>query len=560
MISRSPVRRALHVWIRRRYALLVIAIVGGGAAGLAGRHLDMDRSLENMFSADDPVLGPYRQLQRTFGRHDIVMLVYADPALSTSAGLDRLRTTAEQVRGVPGVAAVVTLIDLPGATEFAEEGRGARFRDVFSGYTHNDDLDSVGILCLIERRETTDSARRQSFAELRAIAEKLPGAVVGEPVLVEEAFDLLEADGRRLNTWCTALVLVTIWACFGGLRWLLLPLAVVQLTLAATRGVLALSGIQLSMVSSMLAAIVTVIGVATVVHIIVRYLDARRRRLGRRAALEQTFAQLAAPVAFACLTDAAGFASLMVSEVGPVQDFGLMMALGSLLVLPSCLLLTPALTLVDGAAPAAERGGDRALNRQLVGALQWSQRHSTALLGCGIVVAAGAAWGAQRLERETDFVKNFRRDSPLVQAYSFVETQFGGAGVWDLMIPAPDSLQQDYLQRVLKWERRLQRRAPDLAKAISLADALDAGAGGFDQMPVGGAAADVAVRAGLGVVRAKMTEFIEAIYHVDPQDGRRWLRILLRSPEQLPAKEKTELIAQVQQAAVEFDPEAKATG
>ena len=80
-------------------------------------------------------------------------------------------------------------------------------------------------------------------------------------VLIEEAFDLLEEDGRRLNTWCTLLVMLTILVCFRSPVWLLLPLAVVQLTLALTDAVLVLSGLELSMVSSMLGAIVTVVGV-----------------------------------------------------------------------------------------------------------------------------------------------------------------------------------------------------------------------------------------------------------------------------------------------------------
>ena len=108
----------------------------------------------------------------------------------------------------------------------------------------------------------------------------------GEPVLIEEAFDLLDADGERLNTWCTFLLMLTIFVCFRSLRWLVLPLVVVQLTLALTRGLLVALHLQLSMVSSMLSAIVTVVGVATVMHVIVRFRDAQEQglRSRRRAA------------------------------------------------------------------------------------------------------------------------------------------------------------------------------------------------------------------------------------------------------------------------------------
>ncbi len=49
--------------------------------------------------------------------------------------------------------------------------------------------------------------RRKTFHQLRQLLASYPdGTIVGEPVVVEEAFDLLEADGKRLNTWCSLLL------------------------------------------------------------------------------------------------------------------------------------------------------------------------------------------------------------------------------------------------------------------------------------------------------------------------------------------------------------------
>ena len=48
-----------------------------------------------------------------------------------------------------------------------------------------------------------------------------------------------------------------------------------------------------------------------------------------------------------------------------------------------------------------------------------------------------AAWGCTRLEVETDFTKNFLASSDIVKAYDLVEARLGGAGVWDVIGPAP---------------------------------------------------------------------------------------------------------------------------
>ena len=80
----------------------------------------------------------------------------------------------------------------------------------------------------------------------------------------------------------------------------------------------------------MLTAVVTVVGVATMVHVIVRFRDARISGKSPTEALTHMAALLAVPVFWACSTDAVGFAALTLSDVGPVQDYGLMMAIGSI--------------------------------------------------------------------------------------------------------------------------------------------------------------------------------------------------------------------------------------
>ena len=555
-------RRVLGAMIRWRWALLVLAAALGLVGAIVGSRLTLDRSIEKMFQADDPLLVPFERMKRTFGEHEIVMALYADPELASEAGLARVERLAARMREVPGVVAVVSLLEPPGASDFADAGRGARFRDMFAGYTHNASLDGAGVICLIERAGVGPTTRRETLARMRSAAADYDAAVlVGEPILVEEAFDLLERDGKLLNSWCTALVLAVILACFRRLTWLALPLATVWLALALTRGLLAASQLQLSMVSSMLGAIVTVVGVATVVHVMVRYQASRQRGLAPRRALLTTLEQLAVPVTFACLTDAAGFGALVVSRVGPGHDFGLMMALGSLLVLPSCALAAPSLTLAGGArdvvappAPDAARGW---LVTGLEALLAWSTRHARLLIAGFGIAAVLAGWGTRRLELETDFTRNFRAGSSIVQAYEFVENRFGGAGVWDLMIPAPERVDGRWLAELVDREAAWRAANPNLGKAISLADALAAGLGSSTALR---RAPTFALAAGMRLMRARMVEFVEAIDNVDPETGRRWLRVLLRSPEQLPAAEKAELIAQTT-AAVRADyPEAEATG
>ena len=553
----SRTNALLAALVRYRFGLLALSLILAVGAAWRGNQLALDRSIEHMFADDDPILQPYRELQERFGQYEIAMAVYSDPELKTEQGLARIKALTDQVRDVPGVVAAVSILEPPGATNFDDTKRGKQLREVFAGYTHNQALDAAGIVCLLARPQGGDPPRSETLRTLRALVDALPdGALVGEPVLIEEAFDLLEADGRRLNTWCTLLLMLTILACFRSWRWLLLPLVVVQLALALTRGTLVALGLQLSMVSSMLSAIVTVVGVATVVHVIVRYRNAESEGLAPVDALLQAGRLLAAPVCFACLTDAAGFAALMTSKVGPVHDFGLMMAIGSLMVLVSITLVAPGIVLLGKKTQVSRSAtGELMIGKLLDRLLDWSERHTKLIVIPGLITCGFAVAGSTRLERETDFTRNFRQDSQLVEEYEFVEQRFGGAGVWDILLPPNSQLNKSYLSKVLALEKTLRSEVPQLNKAISIADVVDASVGGIRQLRL---LANPAIRTALSVMRASLPEFVDAIYQEQADSVQ--LRVLLRSPERLGAAEKNSLIEQVRDTVQAVFPSAEVTG
>jgi predicted RND superfamily exporter protein len=149
-----------------------------------------------------------------------------------------------------------------------------------------------------------------------------------------------------------------------------------------------------------------------------------------------------------------------------------------------------------------------------------------------------------------------------VKSYDFVETRLGGAGVWDVMIPAPRKLTEDYLQKVRKLEEKLRAiefaatdkepARPGLTKVISYVDALDA-------IKVEGLLAAVPLTTEFK--SQKMAEelpvFIAAL-RSEPTDLDKpsRLRIMLRARERQPAEQKRWLIEQVRSIAlVEFPPQ-----
>ncbi|MEZ6068993.1 MAG: MMPL family transporter [Pirellulales bacterium] len=390
------------------------------------------------------------------------------------------------------------------------------------------------------------------------------GVVAGEPVMVVDGFANIDHDGGVLGWTSTVLLSLTLLLCFRRLRWVVVPLVVVNVTLVWTRALLVATGLKLSMVSSMLWAIVTVIGVAMVVHVIVRFRDALADGLAPIEALTSAARRLALPIALSCATDALAFGALLKARVGPVQDFGKMMAAGSLLAMLSVATVAPTLMLLGYRAEAvdATRADDR-LRRLVSRLLGVVERRPGWIVAASLALLALALAGYPQLQVESDFTRNFRADSEIATSYAFVEERLGGAGVWEVILPAPAQLDWEYLGRVRALEVRLRDEVvvtnaagvvqPGLTKVLSAVDVFDAILG-----PLAG-------RLPAAMVMQQTERMMPGIATLfrgqEPgAEGETYLRILLRARERQSAEQKAGLIADVERICREEFPPAEVTG
>lgn len=570
---------------RWRTVLLLIGVVLVAISLPLSRTLRLDWQLDRMFAPGDPLVASYHQLEDRFGGNEVVIAVYRDPDLwnPTGEGLDRLAVISKQLAEVDGVAAVLSLAELHHILDqlrplkmFSLGGTNEKrtaplldkndvlahaLLDVFAGYTHQRDSEFVAVACLLApSKEQSSEFHHGTIDRLKSIITSVAapaelGLIAGEPVMVVEGFQLVQRDGLRLGITSTILLTFVLLICFRSIRWTLIPLAIVHWSVIVTQAILVMLDLELTMVSSMLTAIVTVIGVATTMHLLLLYQDTRRRGMERREALRASMAALVVPIALACLTDAVGFISLMAANVGPVRDFGLMMAIGSLVVLLSILLLVPGLALIgkwdsDPHVPKSDLWV-RMFLRKLLDLVLTHRRIGVIAL---ILITVLSLIGGARMNVETDFTKNFYATNPLVKGYQVVEGELGGAGVWDIMLPAPKAISQEYLNEVLNLETQLRElsAADDtgnqfrLTKVLSMADA-DLAA------KVEPLIAALPVTARIEGMRLAMPEFSQALLTFEADaSGLRWLRIMLRSREQTTASVKSELIQQVNSTVAEF--------
>lgn len=501
--------------VRRRGWLLAACALLGGLAIIPALRLRFDRSVESMFRPDDPRLVSYQETKQLFGGTETVIVAYTDPDLLTPEGLRRVGRLAEQIGQVEGVLRVHSLESVPvpfaplDERPLSEQVEAKKIPPaqlkrqlldsrLLRGTLLGPDGETAVILGELATPDASTPPREDTLEAVRRIAahHTPPAVVAGEPVLVHDVFNYMEADGRRLGIASSLLLTLVIAVLFRNLRWMLLPLAVVHLSLVWTKASLVLSGMHLSMVSSPLVALVTVIGVATVVHITMRFREERNVKPPCEA-LERTGVTVGPAVFWTCLTTAAGFASLLVSQVTPVRSFGLMVAIGALFVFVAAVGILPGGALFgrrnhdDGTANEAPESagrshwvgryllddprpapGESRLTEGLGTIVSSVERHPWRVALATIALLGFAAIGFFRLQVATDFTENYRENSPIVQSYKFLAERTGVVASLDVLVDTPRQVTAEFLERVRDLQRDLEQ-VPGVVSTLSMVDALD---------------------------------------------------------------------------------------
>lgn len=585
---RHPILVRLSDWLLRyrKWLLLAALLLTIPALGPAGS-LKLDESIESFYPPGDPQLLAWTESKQTFGGDEFVMVAYEQPHLLSAEHLAELREFAKQFRepelfsvtenydgkqvtpsldfaATKDLATVLAVHEAPvfqGLPRFARAIVGRVLRDSLIDFSRNvligekspdgEESNSTSIMLRLPPDQSAEE-RTVTLRRIRELAEEHdpPAHVVGEPVQLNDMFRYVDEDSATLGWWTSALLIAVILAIFRSLRWVILPLLVVHVTIIWTRATLAISGLRLSMVSSMLNSLVTIIGIAMVTHATVTFRELRKDH-DRVAAFRETFIRLAPAVFWTCVTTAIGFLVLLTSEIVPVRSFAIMMGIGTLMPLIAAAMLLPGGILIGRLDADPRRApAEDSLVRGLVAITRGVERYPWPVLGIAVAIFVVAGLGVLRLTVETDFSKNFRASSPVRKSLDFFESKLGGTGNWEVSFDAPETLDEDFLQRVRLLAADLRRiEMPDgtkLSKVYSLTDGLD-----FVPTKMG-----ETIKAKRDALKQLQPDYESQLYN----PASRRMRLFLRAREQKPAEIKLGLIDEVERVAQQTFPEAQVTG
>jgi len=211
------------------------------------------------------------------------------------------------------------------------------------------------------------------------------------------------------------------------------PMIVAMVSVISTMGLLIGLGYPVHIMSSMIPIFLMPIAVVDSVHILSEFFDLYAKDKGRKNTILEVMRNLFMPMLYTSLTSAAGFASLALTPIPPVQVFGVFVAIGIMIAWVCTITFVPAYVMMIREGSLANFGTGAAGHEKqtrLTGLLRWGGRFTynaaKPILIAIILVAAVAVYGITRIEINDNPVKWFSKSHPIRRADIELNKHFGG--------------------------------------------------------------------------------------------------------------------------------------
>lgn len=451
------------------YAIIAALIL---IAFIPSIHIDTDP--ENMLAEDETVRVLHNQLKERYNMHDIIVLgiindVHTEGVFNQSSltkiheltefvfslqetvNPDDDESAAKEYVGVikrdvmapsnidhiepiaPGTLKFDWL--MPEAPKSEEEAKEIKNKllsnDMFKNTIVSEDGKAVCIYIPISSKDLSHSISTKIQTKIKDLEGDEQFHITGLPV-AEDTFGI-EMFIQMAITAPAAMICIffLMMFFFKKIKLILSPMIIALLSVICTMGLLIATGNTVHIMSSMIPIFVMPIAVLDSVHILSEFFDRYNVNEDRKEIIKEVMNELYRPMLFTSLTSAAGFASLALTPIPPVQVFGIFVAFGILLAWLLTITLIPAYIMNMSAKSlqgfGLKKSGDGGILLSFLSKLNYFtiNNKKSIILG-SLALFLISIYGINKIQINDNPVKWFTKDHPIRKADKALNEHFGG--------------------------------------------------------------------------------------------------------------------------------------
>jgi predicted RND superfamily exporter protein len=471
-------------FIYDRAKLIIILVIIINIVALASFYrFNLDTDFLSFFTEGNPRAEEYHQLNEKYqSGESITILIEDDNSLLTQDNLAAVFGLKQQVEAIDGVSMVRGFIPsqiiIDGSPVDVNKAFINANYQLLSDFIENkyffteQFLTPGGLSGMLTVSLEADAAARDVVSSLEAVAEgeeELTVSLAGNVVIRNTLQNYLVRVLLILPPCAIALVLLVFYSFLRKFRFTIMAMIPAGLAALWTFGTIFWSGQELNIASVISPLFIMVMGAADGLHYLSHFKDNMAKYSDRRQLTAATLEMVGMPIFLTTITTMAGFASLVWTDVIPMRQMGIFVALGIGYAGLLSLFFLPAL-LSRVKLPVVEPEVKQKRLTKLVLTVSRQRLLITLVFTAVIVISAVFI---PRLEVVSNQLMFFKKDSEIRQTFARVEESFGGALplTGELVSDAGEASLVDYgyASRVLALEREMEN-LPGIGSAFSIFD------------------------------------------------------------------------------------------
>lgn len=415
------------------------------------QYLKQETDFKEFLDKDDPIIMLMDEAEERYGKSwGIMVMLFNEDDIFNDVTLNKIEQMTDEFKDIPGIKSVTTPLNSqtiigtetsisvskasPGGVAPSTPEDMAIFR---SRVLEDENLvggviSTSGQAALINIELEVGADEYGLTPEIVAIVEAHQGD--GDEIFIfgDAYFDTIMAEEMEKDTTLlfplAMLVMVALlFVSFLTIRGILLPIAVVLLSVVVAMGSMVLLGFPMTMMSFIAPILLLAIGIADAIHVLNRYNEEIAKGGPKREAILATMDEMKGPVVMTSLTTAVGFLSLLTAFMVPQRHFGIVTAIGVLAAMVFSLVLIPAVMSLLKKPRVRDLGkGLRPLTRVLLGFEKAIIGHRKTVMVVALIIFGVMLAGIPRLRVETSNEEFLGKDHKAIQVLDFTSEYFSG--------------------------------------------------------------------------------------------------------------------------------------
>ena len=285
------------------------------------------------------------------------------------------------------------------------------------------------------------ASQKKLVADTREIISKYKGDAEiylgGGPMISTDTIQFILNDIVFFGFAVGLLFISVLGFIFRQIRWILLPLISAFISAIVVTGLISFAGLKVTVVSANYIALLMIIAISLTMHLVVRYQEllSKNSELSQKEIVLKASTQMFIPCLYTALTTIVAFLSLIISDIKPITDFGLLMATSIVIAFLVTFSFFPA---VISKLPKKEKDFVEDQSSGITLSIFQIFKYSRIkILFFSLIILGLSILGISMLSVENKFIDYFKSDTEIYKGLSLIDEKLGGTAPLDIVINAP---------------------------------------------------------------------------------------------------------------------------